>query len=141
MHIFVVVFEHLVELQEELDLLLDGRHPSEVKLEQKKECQDALASDHDVLVIEQLLQGLEEGGLPQEDRADLRVVDVVQCQVEHGDEGLLHPVLAVAVQEGLAEASGRDGLEDHWEELRVELADVAQRDGRGDLDAFVPLEV
>ena len=94
-----------------------------------------------MLVIEQLLQRLEEGRLSQEDGANLRVVDVVQRQVEHRDEGLLHPVLAVAVEEGLAEASGRDGLEDHWEELRVELADVAEGDGGGDLDAFVPLEV
>lgn len=52
LNILVVVFQHLVEFQEELDLLLHGRHPAEVKLEEQKEGQDAFASDHDVLVLE-----------------------------------------------------------------------------------------
>lgn len=45
------------------------------------------------------------------------------------------------MQESLAEAAWRDGLEDDREELWVQFADVAERDGGGDLDAFVPLKV
>ena len=60
-----------------------------------------------------------------------------ECQVEHGDEGLLHAWLAF--DEGVAVDRSCDSLEDGVEELGVEAADVAQSDCRTRLQRLIEL--
>ena len=68
----------------------------------------------------------QESFLGEKNVIDLWVHIGSECQIEHGDEGLLHAWLAF--DEGVAVDRGCDSLEDRVEELGVEAADVAQRD-------------
>jgi len=76
------------------------------------------------------VEGSKELWLAKEDGAYLWEVDVVKSEVEHGDECLLHTGLVVAVVcQDVAETAWSDRLEDHWEELGVQLTNVAQCNG------------
>jgi hypothetical protein len=56
--VLVIVSQYFVKLVEELDILLDRCHPSEVLLYQKQECKDAFTSYDDMLVLKESHKGL-----------------------------------------------------------------------------------
>jgi hypothetical protein len=107
--------------------LLNNRDPPEVKLEEQQKCQDALSSDYRVLSFKQAFQCRKELLFTQQYLADLRVEDVVECQIKHGNESLLNAVLVVLrVLKDHAEPRGGDGFEDDGKQGRIQLANVAQ---------------
>ena len=65
----------------------------------------------------------------------------MEGQVQHEYEGLLDTILAVTLHQDVAEGGDTKAFEDLREQLRLQLADVAQGNGCGDSDTLVPLKV
>jgi len=65
-------------------------------------------------MLQESKKSLEKDFLLEKDGADLREVDVVQGQIQHGNECLLDTGLAVAVHQGLAESAWGNCLKNNW---------------------------
>ena len=141
LNIFVIVSQYFVQFIEELDLLLNHCHPTEVKFEEKKECQDAFSTDDYVLMLKEFEKSLQEHLLLEQNGADLWIIDIVERKVQHGDKCLLNTRLAVSVEESLTKPRWCDGFKDHWEELWVQFADMAESYCGGYSDSIIPLLV
>jgi len=87
------------------------------------------------MMLVKLLERVKETRLSEEYFVDLGEHVGVNCEVEHCDEGLLHS--RVSIGQGLAVNWSCDALEDDWEELRVETANVTQRNCGTRLQALV----
>ena len=139
MNILIVVLKHSIQHVKELDLILDHRHPAEIKLEEQEEGQEALASDDDTLMLMKLHQTLEERFFSQENVIDFRVHVGRQRQIKHCDKGLLDTWSSFSQ---CVTVDGRsDSFKDGVEELWVQPANVAQSDGRADLERLVELRL
>ena len=117
--VFVIILENFVELVEESGLLLHSSHPSKVQLEQQQEGEEAFASNHYMLMLQKSQESLEKGSLFEKDAANLWIVYVMQGQIQHGYEGLLHAGLPIAVHQCLTKSVGCDGLEYDGKQLWV----------------------
>ena len=139
--VLIVILKELVKLIKELNLLLNHRHPSEVKLEKQKESQDAFTSNHNLLMLKKFQQRFQEHLLLKQNRTNMWIVNIVKSKVQHRDECLLNSGLAVVLKKCFTELGRSYGLEDVWKQLWIQFANVAESDGSGDADSIVPLDV